>query len=420
MDLVALSRLLLLSILMLSVVFPTALQGMKIILLVLVMGVFLVRAVKNPAEVKWSRSIFFLSFLFSTIGCLWSFYGVTLGNPGAFRVLTVMAVYPVLFTMLGCYWKPGDAARLIKAFLWFGFILVFSQGLYISSSFGLDGGAYFQWMQSLYGDIAVVDQGEDYFLFTLPSVASLIFYLPFCFVGFLFDSKFNFKYLFLFISAVVIVLLTGRRAIYLSFAMSILSTVGIITVGYLLFPRRAPRLSGTRAILLSLGVSAFVSLFFFIGLQNQDMVLTSLQSIFDFQSNESNLERKYQFDALMEGIGQNPIFGAGAGAAASYIRSFEQPWSYELFYISMIFHYGILGFIIYLGGVLFLVWGQLKCVFSESLHYRSRLFALCFLAGFISFITATATNPYVGKFDYMWIIFIPVMMINSFNLTKEF
>jgi O-antigen ligase/polysaccharide polymerase Wzy-like membrane protein len=419
MNTFTLPRLLLLLILMLSVVLPTALQGLKIVLLALVMGGLLLCALRKPAQMRWSTPIFFWAILFSTMGFLWSFYGVSRGNPGATRVLTVMAIYPLLFTLLGYLWKPGDAARLQKAFLWFGFILVFSQALYIGSSAGLDGGFFYRGIQSLYGDVAVVDQGDNYFLFTLPSVASLIFFLPFYFVGFLFDSKFNIKYIILLLSAVVIVLLTGRRAIYLSFAMSILLISGIITVGYLFFPRRVPRLPSGRLTFVCLGLTLFIVLLLSVGLQNQEMLLSSLQSIFDFQSNESNLERKYQYEALKEAIGENVIFGAGAGAAASYSRSFEQPWAYELFYVSLIFHYGILGFVIYVSGFLFLVWGQLKCIFAQELDHQSRLFALCFLAGFFSFIIATATNPYIGKFDYMWVVFIPVLMINSFRLTNE-
>lgn len=409
------SRLLLLVILMLSIVFPTTLQGVKVALLTLVVGGFLVFSVKKPSQVRWSRSVFITSFLFSIIGLLWSLYGETRGNPGATRVITVMAIYPLIFTMLGVFWKPGDAAKLQKAFLWFGFILILSQGLYIGSSLGLDGGI----LQSLYGDFAVLDQGDDYFLFTLPSVASLIFFLPFYFIGFLFDSKFNIRYVFLFLCSVVIVMLTGRRAIYLSFGLSILSICGIIAAGYLFFPKRAPKLSSTRLMFLCFGGAVFVTFLLSMGLQNKDLLLNNLQSIFDFQSNESNLERRHQFEALKEGISNNVIIGAGAGAAASYSRSFEQPWAYELFYVSTIYHYGIFCFLVYLSGVVYLAWRQLKFIFSLTLDYQARLFSLCFLAGFFSFLIATATNPYIGKFDYMWVIFIPVMMVNCFNLTNE-
>ncbi|MBT1070607.1 O-antigen ligase family protein [Pelotalea chapellei] len=415
MNIEAFSRLLLLAILMLSIVFPATLQGIKIVLLTLVMGGFLILAVKRPFQMRWSKSVLIISFIFSLIGFIWSLYGEGLGNPGATRVLTVMAIYPMLFTLLGVFWKPGDAAKLQKAFLWFGFILILSQGLYIGSSFGLDGGVF----KSLYGDIAVVDQGDDYFLFTLPSVASLIFFLPFFFIGFLFDSKFNVKYILLFLCSVVIVMLTGRRAIYLSFGLSMLSFCGIIAVGKIFFPKQVPKISGPRLMLLCAVMIAFILFLLSMGLQNKDLLLNNFQSIFDFQSNESNLERKFQYEALKEGISQNVIIGAGAGAAASYSRSFEQPWAYELFYVSVIYHYGILCFLVYLSGIIYLVWRQLKFIFLPALDHQTRLFSLCFLAGFFSFLIATATNPYIGKFDYMWIIFIPVMMVNSFNLTNE-
>lgn len=412
MGIFSFTRLLLLIIILLSIVFPATLQGVKVALLFLVMGGFCVFAIKYPPQVRWSKSVFVTSLFFSTIGLLGSFYGVSLSNPGALRVLTVFVIYPLLFTLLGVFWKPGDAEKLQKAFLWVGFILILSQFLYIG---GLDGGFF----QSIYGDIAVVDNGDDYFLFTLPSVASLIFFLPFFFIGFLFDTKFNIRYVFLFLCSVIIVMLTGRRAIYLSFGLSILSICGIIAVGYLFFPKRVLKISSVRLLFFCSGVAVFVTFLLAMDLQSKDLLLNNLQSIFDFQLNESNLERKYQFEALKEGISNNVIIGSGAGAAAKYSRSFEQPWAYELFYVSIIFHYGFLGFSLYLCGVLYLVWRQVKFIFSDKLEYQTRLFSLCFLTGFISFLIATATNPYLGKFDYMWIIFIPVMMVNCFNLTNE-
>jgi hypothetical protein len=40
-------------------------------------------------------------------------------------------------------------------------------------------------------------------------------------------------------------------------------------------------------------------------------------------------------------------------------------------------------------------------------------FEFPFLAGLICFMIANGTNPYLAKFDYMWIIFIPVALLNS-------
>lgn len=415
----SLPRLLLLLILTMSVVFPTALQGIKVILLFLVLMGFLIYIVGKPSQIRYSKHILLWSLLFSVVGLIWSFYGETRANPGAHRVLTVMAIYPLLFALLGFYWRKDDAKKLKNAFIWIGFLLILSQALYIGSSLGYDGGFIYNLMQSLYGDIAVIDQGEDYFLFTLPNVSSLIFLLPFYFIGFLFDSKFNIKYLLLFFSSVVVVLLTGRRAAYLSFMISNVLIFSVIGTGYFISKRNVPKINRGQIILFSIGLILFVFIIIFIGLQKWDLVFEDIQSIFNFESNASNLERKYQFEALITGIQQNVLFGSGAGAAAGYARSLEQPWAYELSYVALLFQYGLLGFIIYTAGILYLVWWQIRFIFNTTIEYQSRIFVLSFLAGFLSLLVANATNPYLGKFDYMWVIFIPVMMINNFTLTHD-
>jgi hypothetical protein len=34
------------------------------------------------------------------------------------------------------------------------------------------------------------------------------------------------------------------------------------------------------------------------------------------------------------------------------------------------------------------------------------------LAGMTCFLIANATNPYLGKFDCLWVIFLPIALIN--------
>jgi len=41
------------------------------------------------------------------------------------------------------------------------------------------------------------------------------------------------------------------------------------------------------------------------------------------------------------------------------------------------------------------------------------------LVGMISFLIGNATNPYLGKFDFMWVIFVPVLIINLYKLENR-
>jgi hypothetical protein len=67
-----------------------------------------------------------------------------------------------------------------------------------------------------------------------------------------------------------------------------------------------------------------------------------------FDKKEGGDEERYlQYKSLIEGWLKSPLIGSGVGAVASYVRSDEQPWSYELYFISILFQQGIIGFFMY-------------------------------------------------------------------------
>ena len=60
-------------------------------------------------------------------------------------------------------------------------------------------------------------------------------------------------------------------------------------------------------------------------------------------------------------------------------------------------------------GVFVLIFNMIRLVKFKGVD----CFEFYFLAGFLSFMIANATNPYLAKFDYMWVMFIPVAMMND-------
>ena len=147
---------------------------------------------------------------------------------------------------------------------------------------------------------------------------------------------------------------------------------------------------------------------------NTDMLYESILSIIQFNSDPSNNERLLQLYALYDGFSESPLIGAGAGAVASYIRSYEHPWAYELYYVSLLFQYGIIGFMFYLAGVIYLIASMIKKMcYSQYNVYN--VYYVSILSGMVSFLIATFTNPYLAKFDYMWVIFLPASIVLSKN-----
>lgn len=112
--------------------------------------------------------------------------------------------------------------------------------------------------------------------------------------------------------------------------------------------------------------------------------------------------RTSQFSALVSGWLENPIFGAGHGTSVRVIRSNEQPYAYELSYLALLFHTGLVGFLLYASGVIWIFYNGVRLIQSgDELAKRG----LPVYVGTACFLIANATNPYLEKFDYMWVIF---------------
>jgi hypothetical protein len=118
---------------LLSIVFPTSFILVKMILLVSLLFIILLR-LNSKNELKFSKSILLLSLFYAAVGILWSLYGALNEVPGAFSVLTVMVVYPLMFLLLTVVIKFYDIHRFFKLFLLSFFLIVLIQGSFILSS----------------------------------------------------------------------------------------------------------------------------------------------------------------------------------------------------------------------------------------------------------------------------------------------
>ncbi|GEM_PF-910567 len=121
-----------------------------------------------------------------------------------------------------------------------------------------------------------------------------------------------------------------------------------------------------------------------------------------------------QLKSLTEGWRQSPLIGNGLGAVASVIRSPSQPWAYELSYNALLFKTGIIGFVLYAAGVAWLFWQGLRLVRDSPLSSSVRPV----LVGSVGFLVANATNPYLQKFGYLWILFLPLAYVSFWRLAS--
>ena len=380
-------------------ILPTILVPIKFILILIALGLILFYFYNT--KVKFFG--IFLIFSLVLVGVFGSLHGLLNNGAGALVVMRVMVIYPILFLFFSLAYSYEDNDKLYSLLIFISlilgiFLILFNYlNIYYPSNFLI------VFLNNQYQDEAVVDDGLDYFKFTIPTVSSTIFFLPYS-IGVLISSK---KYrliaLFSLITLVISGLLTGRRALFVTTIIGLIFTLFISSKNYRFKDNKLNRWY----MIIILVILIIFSFYFINQFAYMDYFMQRIDSIFDFVNDESNVERKLQFNALIESIKNNPLLGVGAGVGGSYIRSIEQPWAYELSYIALIFQYGILGSLIYLTFTIVIVYKLLKLI---KIYGRDSLY-FPFLMGMLSFLLANATNPYLGKLDYIWIILLPIFFI---------
>ncbi|MFZ7131934.1 MAG: O-antigen ligase family protein, partial [Eubacteriales bacterium] len=130
----------------------------------------------------------------------------------------------------------------------------------------------------------------------------------------------------------------------------------------------------------------------------------------------TNSVRRQQFFALIEGWKENPILGSGSGAPApGYIRDVNMPWAYELVYVAKLFHTGLVGFIIYSLQIFWIYLLSYRIIKSKS---HLKYYTISIITGMTAFLIANASNPYLEKYDYMWVVFLPIAIINTWLIER--
>lgn len=381
----------------LIVLFPTQLQILKAVLLLMYISIRLGH-LSSIGCLNFDRYNFTIPLFLALIGLAYCLYGLILDAPGALNMLTVHAVYPLVFGFLAgttMQYEARGLVSLIGKLSAFGTLLIVL--LFVWYVTGHDNIALFSDAN------ADVNNDAGYTKLSFPLLALLNFSAPFLIAQYAILPSKERGVISLFVVVLVILaaIVTGRRATWL-----------VLLFG-LLFPVFFVKAKGRYLLRLVLITLVGGSLAFWSGGLEWEILWDRLLAGFEFSSMAdagSALARGIQFDALMRGFEDNVFFGHGLGAtAANYgsIRSEEQPWAYELSYVYYLFALGLVGVFIYAVGILALVYA----LYRLARHPDFERFAFPLLAGMLGFLIANATNPYLAKFDYMFALFVPYAIV---------
>lgn len=401
---------------LLMLIVPTSFQVERGVTLIVINFFLLIGLLLKPCIFRLNYELFLVSLFCITTSIFFVFLGAVQGTPGYLNVATAYAAWPLLFTwMIGFVRNISilDAfSKLIITGIFLNSVIFI---IFIANTFFafFDPNNIFFSAFDLRGGIS--DEGYEFnflgmglYIYGLSYVGTKLYAFQ--------ESNITAKnisnkyYLIIFIICFGILLISGRRG----FILAALFAVPICILICHLSEVRKINTQTLKSLFLKIPIFLI-----FIGLILSFILDYNLFSIgsyflsgFEFNDiyNSSSSRRKEQFIAMISSWQENPFFGKGHGAFAVGAKgSGGQPWAYELQYVAILFQTGIVGFLIYFGSIIWLVY---KAVLISKNNSEIGKLAIPATVALLSFLVANATNPYLLKFDYLWTLFFLAAIVN--------
>lgn len=394
---------------LLMLVIPTTYQLERGVLLsILCLGAFMKASIGT-----WKLDKQIMYILIITICASLSFMlnGAVHNAPGALRVGTVYVAWPLLYVFFAGFFQNTNMVVRFERVILAGIIISSIMGILFV--FDIFWGLGLQTRHLFEFQGAGVSFYHGFIEYRLYNMTTLIYGFPFLFTLLLLSSKNKASRRdhvwawFAFVLVVIAALISGRRAFWL-----VILVTPIISLIILYFS--GLKKSMKKSLYIFFAFLFVISFAIYLNPStNFHDIKVEFFSAFDFSGEMSAKLRYLQFKALMHEWMDKPILGHGLGSAASgIVRSHTQAWAFELSYVSLLFHTGIVGISIYTSAVAWIFWSGIKIVRRNP---QLSHIILPLLTGLAGFLIVNATNPYLGKFDYLWTIFLPVAAINAYR-----
>lgn len=398
----------------LMLVIPSSFQGIRSIYLLFIVCISFATGFSN--KLNYNRDVLHMGFFSIIVGVFFVFYGFINLTPGALNVSTVHILWPILFIYYIGYNSDFDnILKLMSTVIIGSIIAILLLSLFIVDSF-----------KFLPLSISTIAEAQDFHIGVYngfielhsSNLATILYAFAFSLTIFMIPTEYNkFKGKFInnlniicLILSLLVIIASGRRAFWV-----ICIVCPIIIVFYFkLCGIRQRRYKNLSLVLLLIAIGAVI---FSVLSLDYNYIFREFSSIFDFSGNKSNSLRALQFKALVNAWMNVPILGSGLGGSTrECIRDVHMPWAYELSYIALIFQTGILGFFLYFTSI-FWIFIKSLCILRTNKTYSFIL--LPQLVALLCFLFINSSNPYLGKFDYMWTLFFPICTINAILVYKN-
>ena len=388
-------------------VLPTSFQLQRGAALVFLAGIAAALAFHHWRVRREILVLWLATMLVGAFGVTW---GALNDAPGALRVSSVYLIWPMVYLLFIGLAHGLPVMRRMESALLVGISITTAMALIVLGAglFGLG--------EEIYPLLAFQDAGfgafDGFFEFRIYSLTTVMYGFPF--VASLLAARrrelngLQKAWLWLLMALMVVLALgSGRRMFWLILVMTPFLALFFLQLSALRFG-----LAGMLGMIVKIGMVAALAGGGLIAVFDLESAALAKEFGAAFLGQEKSSAVRYeQAEALWRAFESSPLIGVGLGSAVDVIRSVEQPWAYELAYLSLLKSVGLLGFSVYAVAI---VWIVIKGMAAAR---RDAEFAAMFVplvTALASFLIMNATNPYLEKFDYLWVLFLPLALINAY------
>jgi len=396
---------------------PLLLKPLKAGILLLLIIVFLIKLKNNNIFIY--KDIFLLFSITLVASSLFSFNGAIKITENPFALSTVSFLFPLIWMfIISSLLDRNILNKIHKLLILSTYFLTIYIILFILNQIGII-------PDSLFITLETNNQSGFYYRngqmeFSLLCLASLMFLIPYYYSSILFNEKISYIQGIFLILITLIFILSGRRGLQLAVLISFFNIYLLI---FFIKNKTIKKKIKNRKRLIKriiyIGLSIIVPYTIIFNVIDYYSIYTFFLDGFDFtnQDNFSSFTRLKVFYSLYDVWTNNPLFGGGYGSHGDIIRNTSMPWAYELTYNALLAQIGLIGILLYFCTTIWIIW-QLTIII-KSQDIRDVQISFSFLVGMISFLVASASNSYLTKFDYLWVIFIPLIVINIYKYNKN-
>lgn len=390
----------------------------KFVLLPIVLIGILGRAVRQGGFTGIHPTILNWTLYYVALGVGFAFYGLLQDAPGGWFLMAIYGAFPLVYILFVGGAKSLSIIRKLESTMVIGGTAFSIYVMYfVLWALGWVPHSMFFKLDEAQG----VGLYDGWVHLRLYAISGLVFFVPFSLAALtLFSDRdlplISRRWLWVAVATgCVATVLSGRKALVL--------VVAVAPVFILIFRRFLPyseQRATSRRVAWVVFVGALMLLAGGVYLQQKvgfdfGRVLDVVESGFRFSSDIGANERSKQFSVLIQEWLERPLFGWGWGQGARAMARSERPWEYELQYLLLLFSTGMVGFVAYCAGIVWTFLTGLRIIKGGGEYARHML---PLLVGLTSILVANGTNPYLPAFGNLWMLFLPIALVNTWYLSK--